>query len=51
MSVNALGKPTGPFRRFLQAASKPLEVDGEPLPFGAVREKARALVKRAARQK
>jgi hypothetical protein len=51
ISVTARGKPSGPFLRFLQAASKPLEVDGKPLPFEAVREKARALVKRASRQK
>ena len=51
ISVNARREPTGPFLRFLKAASKPLEVDGKPLPFGAVREKARALVKRASRQK
>jgi hypothetical protein len=37
--------------RFLKEASKPLEIYGEPLAFGAVREKARAIVKRASRQK
>ena len=51
ISVTARGKASGPFHRFLHAASKPLEVDGQPLPFGAVREKARALVERASRQK
>jgi hypothetical protein len=50
MSINALGKPTGPFHRFLVAASKPLEIDGK-LEFGAVREKTRAIKKRASRQK
>ena len=51
ISVNAYGKSTGPFLRFLKAASKPLEVDGNPLALGSAREKARAIVKRASRQK
>ena len=51
ISVNRRGEPTGPFLRFLRAASKPLEIDGEPLDFGAVREKARAIVRHASRQK
>ena len=51
VSVNALGKPTGPFSRFLQAASKPLEIDGNPLAFGSAREKTRAIVKRASQHK
>jgi hypothetical protein len=51
ISVNDRREPTGPFLRFLKAASKPLEVDGEPLAFGAVREKSRAMAKRSSQQK
>jgi hypothetical protein len=37
------GKPDGPFFRFLQAASRPVECDGKPLRLRGVRERVRAL--------
>ena len=37
------GKPSGPFYRFLQAASRPVESEGKPLSLKGVRERVRAL--------
>jgi hypothetical protein len=45
------GKPIGPFVRFLEAASKPLITEGEPLSLKSVHERVRELSKDARRQK
>ena len=37
------GKPSGPFFRFLEAASGPVECDGKPLRLSGVRERIRAI--------
>ena len=50
ISVDAHRKPAGPFWRFLQATSQPLDIDDKKLASG-VREKLRASVKRASLQK
>ena len=50
ISVDARGKPTGPFWRFLEAASRPLGVDGKELASG-VRDQTRARTSRASLQK
>lgn len=50
ISVDARGRPTGPFWRFLMAASRPLGVDGRDLASG-VRDQTRARAKRASLQK
>jgi hypothetical protein len=50
ISVNARREATGPFVRFLKAASKPLDINAKELASG-IREKARASVKRAFLQK
>jgi hypothetical protein len=49
VSVNDRGKPTGPFRRFLDAAGKPLDIDEKQLTSG-LRENTRAGAKRASLQ-
>jgi hypothetical protein len=38
------GKASGPFLRFLEAASGPVECDGDPLCLKAVRERVRAIL-------
>ena len=45
------GKPSGPFLRFLEAASGPVECDGEPLRLRGVRERVRALSRATRRRK
>jgi hypothetical protein len=50
ISVDARGKPAGPFWRFLKAASLPLAIDGKKLASG-VRDQTRARVKRNTVQK
>ena len=50
ISVDARGKPTGPFWRFLKAASRPLGIDGKELASG-VRDQTRARAKRGSLQK
>jgi hypothetical protein len=50
ISIDARRKPTGPFLRFLKAASQPLGIDGKELASG-VRDQTRARVKRASLQK
>ncbi len=44
------GKPTGPFVRFLEAASKPLIAEGEPLSLKSLHERVRDISKDAPRQ-
>ena len=50
VSIDDRGKATGPFWRFLEAVSQPLDIDKEELASG-VREKTRASVRRASLQK
>jgi hypothetical protein len=50
ISINARGKPTGPYLRFLIAAGGPLGIKEKELTDGA-RAKTRTLLRRAARQK
>jgi hypothetical protein len=45
------GKPTGPFVRFLQAASKPVSANGKPLHLKSLHERVRAISKVTRRQK
>jgi hypothetical protein len=45
------GKPSGPFLRFLEAASGPVECDGEPLRLRGVRERVRALSRATSQRK
>jgi hypothetical protein len=45
------GKATGPFVRFLQAASKPVSANGNPLRLKSLHERVRAISKAARRQK
>jgi hypothetical protein len=46
-----VGKPSGPFFRFLEAASGPVECDGKPLRLTGVRERVRALLRVTPRRK
>ncbi len=50
ISLDAHGKPTGPFWRFLKAASRPLNIDVTALASG-VRDQTRTRAKRASLQK
>lgn len=45
------GKSSGPFLRFLEAASGPVDYEGVPLCLKSVRERVRALLASSARQK
>jgi hypothetical protein len=45
------GKAAGPFIRFLEAASKPLEAEGEPLCIESLRDRVRAILTDRRRQK
>jgi hypothetical protein len=45
------GKPSGPFLRFLEAASGPVECDDKPLRLSGVRERVRALSRATPRRK
>jgi hypothetical protein len=44
-SVDSSGKAAGPFVRFLEAASAPVNFEGEPLCLKAIRERVRAMAK------
>jgi len=50
ISVDARGRSTGPFWRFLKAASQPLNIDGEALASG-IRDQTRIRAKRGSLQK
>jgi hypothetical protein len=45
------GKAAGPFIRFLEAASKPLHAEGEPFGIESLRDRVRAILTDARRQK
>ncbi|HUU24808.1 MAG TPA: hypothetical protein VMW68_04500 [Methyloceanibacter sp.] len=45
------GKASGPFIRFLEAASKPLDAEGEPFGIESLRDRVRAILTYARRQK
>jgi hypothetical protein len=45
------GKAAGPFIRFLEAASKPLDAEGEPFGIESLRDRVRAILTDARRQK